>query len=194
MIYLCLPSHNNAATIGLLLWKIRTVFDEFPRQYQLLVADDGSTDDTLRVLKPYEKSLPLTVLKSKTYRGYAATIEDLLREAIKASDRPKRDCVITLYPDFTASPSCIPDMIRRFESGADVVIAQVETDRSSMLEQAVRKLSPALMRPGVRIPGLSDLTSGICAIRLITLRRCFRDSEVHMLQTDGPSAHAELIA
>ena len=43
MIYVCIPSYNEAPTVGLLLWKIRQVFASFPREYQLLVLDDGST-------------------------------------------------------------------------------------------------------------------------------------------------------
>ena len=40
MIYVCIPSHNEAPTVGLLLWKIRQVFSGFPREYHLLVVDD----------------------------------------------------------------------------------------------------------------------------------------------------------
>ena len=46
MIYVCIPSFDEAPTVGLLLWKIRQVFAAFPREYQLLVLDDGSTDTT----------------------------------------------------------------------------------------------------------------------------------------------------
>ena len=36
MIYVCIPSHNEGPTVGLLLWKIRQVFTEFSREYQLV--------------------------------------------------------------------------------------------------------------------------------------------------------------
>ena len=49
MLYVCIPSYNEAPTIGLLLWKIRQTFTAFPREYQLLVADDASTDATASV-------------------------------------------------------------------------------------------------------------------------------------------------
>ncbi|MGH7733404.1 MAG: glycosyltransferase, partial [Gemmatimonadales bacterium] len=61
MIYVCVPCHNEAETVGLLLWKVRQVFSDFPREYQLLVGDDASTDQTAEVLRPYAKVLPLTV-------------------------------------------------------------------------------------------------------------------------------------
>ena len=73
MLYVCIPSYNEAPTIGLLLWKIRQTFTAFPREYQLLVADDASTDATSEVLEPYTRVLPLTVLRHAERRGYAAS-------------------------------------------------------------------------------------------------------------------------
>ena len=79
MIYVCIPSHNEAPTVGLLLWKVRQVFSAFEREYQLLVGDDGSTDATSEILQPYTRALPLTVIRSEERRGYARTVESLLR-------------------------------------------------------------------------------------------------------------------
>ena len=31
VIYLCIATHNDDSTVGLLLWKLRKVFQEFPR-------------------------------------------------------------------------------------------------------------------------------------------------------------------
>ena len=43
MIYICIPAYNEADTVGVLLWKIRRVMENFPRDYELLVLDDAST-------------------------------------------------------------------------------------------------------------------------------------------------------
>ena len=61
MIYVCVPVHNEARTVGLVLWKVRQVFTAFPREYQLLVLDDGSTDGTAQVLASYAKVLPTPI-------------------------------------------------------------------------------------------------------------------------------------
>ena len=57
MIYVCIPAHDEGPTVGLLLWRIRKVFEEFPREYQFLVGDDASTDGTAEILEPYQKVL-----------------------------------------------------------------------------------------------------------------------------------------
>lgn len=193
MIYVCVPSHNDDQTVGLLLWKIRKVFGAFPREYQLLVANDGSTDATAEVLKSYQDVLPMTVFEHDTHRGYAATVEDLLRQAVRLTDRPKRDCVVILNGDFTVSPSVLPDLLKGLESGADVVVGEAPA-APSWAERMVQRASPWLLGPGVRLPGVHDLLSGTCAIRLITVKRCLGDRKQQLLDSSGITARAELVA
>ena len=99
MIYVCVPTHNAALTVGLVLWKVRQVFGAFPREYHLLVADDASTDATLEVLEPYQRALPLSLIRHEQPMGYAASALALLREALTRTDRPKRDFAVTIHAD-----------------------------------------------------------------------------------------------
>src|SRR6184192_4914464 len=124
MIYVCVPVHNEARTAGLVLWKVRQVFTLFPREYQLLVLDDASTDETPAVLASYAKVLPMTIVTHRAREGYARSLEELLRLALQRTDRPKRDCAITLHADFAHSPESMEDMVKRLESGADLVVAE----------------------------------------------------------------------
>src|SRR5215210_2982696 len=161
MIYVCIPSYNEAPTIGLLLWKIRQVFAGFQREYQLLVLDDGSTDATGDVLERYTRVLPLSAIRHEERRGYARSIEQLLRLAVERTDRPKRDCAILMHADFAHGPSFIPDLVRRIESGADIVVAQAQLEgEPSAAQRWFRRLAPVLLRGAVAVPGVSDLVSG----------------------------------
>lgn len=195
MIYICIPSHNEAPTVGLLLWKIRRLFTEFPREYQLLVGNDGSTDGTAEVLEPYTKVLPLTVINRTEHRGYAATVEELLRQAVERTDRPKRDCAILMHADFSHGAEFLPDLIRQIDSGADLAIAQGRIEgEPSRLVRLVRRAAPLLLRNAVRIPGVSDVVSGFAAFRLVILRNAFRSHPGPLLTTQGWAANAELFA
>src|SRR3954469_3025539 len=116
MIYVCIPSYNEAPTVGLLLWKIRQVFASFPREYQLLVLDDGPTDATAEGLERYTRVLPLTVLRHDEGRAYAAAVDRLFRPVGEAAHWTKRDAAILMHADFAHSPQAIPDLVRRIES------------------------------------------------------------------------------
>ena len=196
MIYVCVPAHNEARTVGLVLWKVRQVFTAFPREYQLLVADDGSSDDTGVVLASYAKVLPLTVVTHRERQGYAKSLEELLRLALQRTDRPKRDCAITLHADFVHSPESMEEMVKRIESGADLIVAEQrdERGRSSPAVRLARRWTPRLLP----VPGVRDTVSGFCALRLIVLRQALgvgggRDA-TPLLSTDGWCASAELLA
>ena len=193
MIYICIPSYNEAPTIGLLLWKIRQVFAGFPREYHLLVLDDGSSDSTAEVLERYTRVLPLTVTRHQSRRGYAESVEEILRQAVQRTDRPKRDAAILMHADFTHNPQFIPDLVRRIESGADIVIGQAKVEgERSRTRRLVRRLAPVLLRGVVSVPGVSDVVSGFAIFRLVTLRNAFRTGTPPVLSTEGWAANAEL--
>ncbi|MBI4421348.1 MAG: glycosyltransferase family 2 protein [Gemmatimonadetes bacterium] len=195
VIYICVATRNEAATIGLLLWKVRQVFVAFPREYHLLVADDGSTDATGEVLEPYQRVLPLSLTRHDRPQGYAACVEALFREAVARTDRPKRDYAITIHADFSVSPDALPTLIRAMDSGADLVIGEVLEGEASLARRLVRRTAPWLLRPGVRVPGVRDLLSGVHAVRLATLKYCLRDTPSSLLESRGAAcASAELIA
>jgi hypothetical protein len=192
MIYVCVPVHNEARTAGLVLWKVRQVFTAFPREYQLLVLDDASTDDTHEVLVSYAKVLPMTIVTHRERRGYARSLEELLRLALQRTDRPKRDCAITLHADFVHSPESMEDMVKHLESGADLVVAELVEQRGRVSRALgfARRWTPRLLR----VAGLRDTVSGFLALRLIVLRQALRRDTPQFLQTEGWCASAELVA
>src|ERR671915_1029002 len=155
MIYVCIPSYDEAPTIGLLLWKVRQVFAGFPREYQLLVLDDGSDDLTAEVLERYTRVLPLTVTRHRERMGYARSIEELLRQAVDRTDRPKRDAAVLMHADFVHGPHFIPDLVRRIESGADMVVAEASlAGEPSPGRRLARRIAPLLLRGVVSVPGV----------------------------------------
>ena len=191
MIYVCVPVHDEAKTAGLVLWKVRQVFTAFPREYQLLVCNDASTDDTGDVLAAYARVLPMDVVTQRERRGYARSVETLLQLALERTDRAKRDCAIVLHADFVHSPDAMEEMVRRLESGADLVVAE-QTRAAGAVSRAyrwARRIAPRLLP----VPGVRDTVSGFVALRLIVLRQALKQAAAGtLLTTDGWSANAEL--
>ena len=197
MIYFCIPAFNEAPTVGLLLWRIRRVMEEFPRDYEIIVLDDGSTDNTVEVLTPYSRVLPLTVIRGGQRRGYAAAVERLIRETVSRASHPKRDILITLQADFTEAPEDIPALIKRIEGGADVVEASIVSEGENVPRglRWTRRGLPFILR-GTAIPeGAKDPVSGYRAYRVSVLKRTLSDrSGSPLLSTEGWAANVELLA
>ena len=197
MIYVLVPAYNEAPTVGLLLWKIRQVFGAFGREYQLLVVNDGSTDGTDEVLAPYARVLPMTLSTHRARRGYAKSVEELLRLAVARTDRPRRDLAVLLQADFSDAPDDIPELVKRIESGADLALGDYR-HRQGMpgREALVRRLLPALLRRhrGAALDGPLDWVCSLKAVRLVTLARLLSEQGGRpLLQADGWAADAELL-
>jgi uncharacterized protein DUF3108/glycosyl transferase family 2 len=193
MIYVCIPCYNEAETVGLVLWKVRQVFTSFSREYQLLVCDDGSTDATPGVLASYARVLPMQVITHRERQGYARSLEELLVLATQRTDRPKRDSAITLHADFTHPPAVLEDLVKRLESGADVVVGDTRRHVGPVPRWfgLIRRAIPKLL--GVK--GVPDPVSGLAAFRLVTLKHAFRDSVGgHFLEMENWCASAELVS
>ncbi|HSJ15162.1 MAG TPA: glycosyltransferase family 2 protein [Longimicrobiales bacterium] len=195
MIYICIAAHNEEQTVGVVLWKIRQVMAEFPRDYQLLVVDDASTDKTPDVLAPYARVLPLTVVRTDRRRGQAAAVEMMLREAVRRSEYPKRDVVITLQADFTQEPDELVGLIKRMEAGADVAVGQPQPDPSAPAAlRWGRRLARRLLGSG-RVPeGVSDPFMGYAAFRIFTIRRALEEAAGRLVHWGGWAGAAELLA
>ena len=177
-------------------WKVRRVFADYPREYQLLVADDASSDHTAELLEPYAKVLPLTVVRHGARQGYAASVEELLRLALERSDRPKRDCAVLMHADFSHDPASLPEFVKRIESGADLVVGECRLEgEPSRGQRWLRQAAPWLLRGRLGVPGVRDIVSGYSAIRLIALRNATRAQTGRLLSAgDGWTANAELYA
>ncbi len=195
MLYLAIPAHNEVATIGVLLWRLRTVLAEFPREYEVVVYDDASTDETAAVAAQYEQAMPVRVLRGRQHLGYAGATEALLRHIASATRYPRRDAVLLLQGDFTDPPVMVPEFARRFEGGADLVVGErtVLADAPVPVKRLFRAAQWA-MRPFVRVAQVRDLTASMRLVRIAVLRDALRAAEDgSFLKGDTWTANTDLL-
>ena len=195
MLYFCIPAYNEAPTVGLLLWRLRKVFQEQPREYEVLVYDDGSTDATTETLGAYHTVMPLTVLGG-TRVGYAAAVDALCREASRRTRYPRRDAVVLLQADFTDQPEHLPELIKRFDGGADVVVAERPADAATVPQsvRALRRLAPWVVRPFIRMKGVRDPFATLRLFRVSVIRDLLKErGDAPLLTGDGWSANVDLL-
>lgn len=199
MLYICLPSRNEAETVGVLLWRMRKVFSEYSREYEVLVYDDASTDATRDTLEPYTKVMPLAVLGGSQQVGYARAVDALLRAASERTRYPRRDAVVLMQADFTDQPEHLPELVKRFEGGADFVTTERVLDDAA--PESERKRARLLKRATtvwpfrsfVAVDDVPDPFGAYRLIRLSVVRDVLKAREARPV-TDLPvsAANAEL--
>jgi len=195
VLYLAIPAQNEVETIGVLLWRLRTVLAEFPREYEVVVYDDASSDETADVAEQYAHAMPVTVLRGTKAVGYAGAVDALVRYVAGHTRYPRRDAMLLLQGDFTDPPGIVPEFARRFEGGADLVVGE----RTAVVDapSPVKRLFSAAgwaLRPFVRVDGVRDLTGSMRLVRISVLRDALRQSgEARVCEGDSWTANADLL-
>jgi glycosyltransferase involved in cell wall biosynthesis len=194
LIYICIPSYNEGTTIGVLLWRIRKVFQSYSREYEILVYDDASTDGTGEILAPYADVAPLTVIRGEKRNGYAHALDALAREASRRTKYPRRDAMIVMQADFTDQPELLPELIKRFEGGADIVIGERAAGNEPLSVRRLRKLAPWAIRFSLGANELTDPFGSFRLFRISLIREILKsDSNKRLAHTDGWAANLELL-
>lgn len=195
MLYICIPAFNEAPTVGLLLWRLRSVMQEFAREYEILVYNDGSSDATAETLKSYTEVLPLTVIGGDEHRGYAHALDALVRAVSARTRYPRRDGLITMQADFTDRPEDLPELIKRFEGGADIVVAERElTAAWPSQARMLRRVAPFVTKPFLDLPNVNDPFGTLRLYRIAVLRDLLKDTDdAPVVTSEGWSANVEML-
>ncbi len=195
VLHICIPAYNEAQTIGVLLWRIRTVFQAYSREYEVVVYNDGSTDATAETIEPYARVLPLTVLGGTERRGYAAAVDALCRNVSARTRYPRRDAMIVMQGDFTDQPEYLPELVKRFEGGAEVVVAERPVERMQPPPaRLLRRVAPWVTRPFVTVPGVTDPFGSYRLYRITVVRDLLKEAgESPIVRSDGWAANVELL-
>jgi len=118
-ISLVIPVHNEEKNIPIVYREIKAVLEELSQDknytYEIIFVNDGSSDNTLEVLKNFKKSDSfLRILNMDKNRGQSAGLTAGFYYA-------KGDIVVTMDGDGQNDPQYIKDLIKKIEEGYQVV-------------------------------------------------------------------------
>jgi glycosyltransferase involved in cell wall biosynthesis len=123
LISVVIPAYNEADNLTVIIDRLEDVFHKTGYEVELIFVDDGSTDQTLAILK--------SIAKVKTDVFYIEFSRNFGHQpALKAGlDKAKGDCVISLDADLQHPPELIIEMLRKWEEGFDVVYTRRQEDK-----------------------------------------------------------------
>src|SRR5262245_42456786 len=121
MIYIVLPAYNEENSLGALLTRIQDSLKTFSGGYEVIVVNDGSTDQTLAIAQQQKTIMPIDVVDHGHNRGVEGALESRLKAASEKAQL--QDVIITMDADNTHSPDLIPRMVMKIGEGYDLVVA-----------------------------------------------------------------------
>jgi glycosyltransferase involved in cell wall biosynthesis len=144
------PAKDEAENLPLFMEQAAAAFENSTVHYEVIVIDDGSSDDTPRVLEALQKKYPfLRVVQHRRQRGIA----DALRSGYLAA----RGRVLVFYPaDLQYKPEDIPRLVAPILAGESDMVTGY---KQGVYEKAfVSKIYNGLSRSLFEIP-VRDLNS-----------------------------------
>jgi glycosyltransferase involved in cell wall biosynthesis len=109
------PAKNEARNLPILLDKLLEVLRGQPDPFEIIVVNDGSTDDSMRILRPLaaaNREVRVVDL-ARNYGQTAAMMAGL--------DHARGDVIVPIDADLQNDPADIPRLLTRLEEGYDVV-------------------------------------------------------------------------
>ncbi|MEM0925389.1 MAG: glycosyltransferase [Planctomycetota bacterium] len=195
-VFLALPAYNEQEALPELLERIGESFADNELPYEVVIVDDGSTDDTARIVAQMSFQMPIHFVQHPVNQGLGPTIRDALREAVDRAG--ERDIIVTMDADNTHPPGLIDRMVRMIHEGCDVVIAsRFENGGCAVGVPPERHL----LSVGARIlftilfptRGVRDYTSGFRAYRASVIRQGFADHGQSFVGEQGFSCMADIL-
>jgi glycosyltransferase involved in cell wall biosynthesis len=117
------PLHNEAESLERLTKELVAALDQLDMRSEVVFVDDGSTDDTAARLTEIARQRPGLIVPVRLSRNFGK--ENALAAGLTAA---RGRAVIVMDGDLQHPPALIPQLVSRWQSGADVVNA-VKADR-----------------------------------------------------------------
>jgi dolichol-phosphate mannosyltransferase len=168
MICIILPAYNEEKSIDSLFIKIEQTMKENNYDYKIILVNDGSADNTSKLIAEYSKRMPIEIITHKLNRGLWETIRDGFERAAEICTPD--DIIVRMDCDDTHEPKYISEMVEKIRQGYEVVIASRfqpggGTRGLDAYRNFVSRMANLLMKMFFPIKGIWEYSCGYRAYR-----------------------------
>ncbi|HXL15774.1 MAG TPA: glycosyltransferase family 2 protein [Methylomirabilota bacterium] len=167
-----IPVYNEAENLEPLLEKLTTDLRALGKNYEILVVDDGSTDDTLERLRDLHRRIPhLRAIVFRRNYGKSAALSVGFGSA-------RGRFVVTMDGDLQDDSAEIGGLIQKLDEGYDLISGWKQNRKDPISKTIPSKLFNAVTSSMTGVK-LHDMNCGLKAYRVEVLRTIRLRGELH---------------
>lgn len=173
-VYFVLPAYNEEESLPNLLNRLKELKSAYNIKLNVVVVNDGSSDDTEKVAQESEAGLRLTLVNHEKNMGLGQAVQTGIKEAL--SQAAVHDIIIIMDADDTHDVTLMDTMITKIENGADIVIASRfvsgGNDKSAPpFRRLLSRGASVVFKTLLPLDKINDFTSGFRAYRVSLLNK-----------------------
>lgn len=188
------PAYNEQDNLPNLFGELEAAVAASPHQYQVIVVDDGSLDDTAALASAYAGPVAVDLVRQGVNKGLG---EALMAGFRRALDDDKLDVIVTIEADTTCDLGQLDRMVDEVVAGADVAQGSMHHPDGEMVDvsgfrQLTSRAASVVMRlaTGSSVHTFTNLYRGIS---VPFLRREFQRHGDRLITEPGFAGVTELL-
>lgn len=143
-----IPVYNEEANLTALMGRLLPVMNDMGKSFEVILIDDGSQDNSLKLLKEFASNPRVRVVElTRNYGQHAAIMAGF--------SIVRGDMIVTMDADLQNPPEEIPNLVRVMEEGGYDVVGTIRKGRkdsflrilpSKIINMVARKITGVSMR------------------------------------------------
>ncbi len=150
------PMYNEKENVEIFCTRLFNVLDNLTVSREVICIDDGSTDNTLQLLKQEQKKHPgLIIVELARNFGQHGAVMAGLKVA-------RGDWIITLDADLQNPPEEIPKIIEQFEKGHDLIGTIRQSRKDTLFRRIASRMTTKLVSriSGIKLKDFGSMLRG----------------------------------
>jgi dolichyl-phosphate beta-glucosyltransferase len=175
-----IPAYNEEKRIKNTISKIIKYVDSNKIKYELIVVDDGSRDNTVKMVQNFSGNVK--IIKNKINSGKGFSVK-------RGIENAKYDLILFSDADLATPIEELNTMLKEIEKGADIVIASRNLPSSNIVvrqpiyRQMMGKIFPLIVRL-LLIPSIRDTQCGFKLFKSKVAKQIVKKQTINQFSFD----------
>lgn len=196
MVIFIIPVYNEEENISKLLYKTSDKMKEMNLNYKIVVINDGSTDNTEKMVEMLKDKIPVEVYSHYPNRGVGEAFRVGFRKALELSK--DGDIIVTKEADNTSDLSILDELISKIDEGYDLTLASCYAREGAVVGTTPFRLilskgANTLLKLLIPVKNINTYSSFYRAYNSAALKEIYGIYGDRLLEEDGFECMVELL-